>query len=72
MLNTDKVWDRVRRVGLDELLQFDWTLVGESDQLAHDLAQVPVLSDVEVAGYEVRLRRMREIIGDRQRYIEIS
>jgi hypothetical protein len=30
VLNQDKVWDRVRQVGLGELLQFDWTLVGES------------------------------------------
>jgi hypothetical protein len=34
VLNQDRVWDRVRRVGLDELLQFDWTLVGESDALS--------------------------------------
>lgn len=26
LLNSDKVWDRVRHVGLDELTQFDWTL----------------------------------------------
>ena len=40
VLNTDKVWDRVRRVGLNDLLQFDWNLVGESDVLARDLGQV--------------------------------
>ena len=26
VLNQDKVWNRVRHVGLDELMQFDWTL----------------------------------------------
>ena len=62
----------MRRVGLDELLQFDWTLVGESDQLARDLDQVPVLDEVDVAGCEARVRKIREIIGERQRYIEIS
>jgi len=29
VLNADRVWDRVRGVGLDELMQFDWALVGE-------------------------------------------
>jgi hypothetical protein len=72
VLNQDKVWDRVRRVGLDELLQFDWTLVGESDVLARDLDQVGALDELDVPGYEARVRRIREIIGERQRYIEIS
>ena len=72
VLNTDKVWDRVRRVVLEDLLQFDWTMVGESDQLARDLGQVPVLSEVDVRACEARARRIREIIGDRQRFIEIS
>ena len=34
LLNSDKVWDRVRHVGLDELMQFDWTLVVEATALA--------------------------------------
>ncbi len=72
LLNTDKVWDRVRQVGLEDLLQFDWILVGESDVLARDLAQVAVLSDVDVLACESRVRRIREVIGDRQRFIEIS
>lgn len=72
VLNQDKVWDRVRRVGLDELLQFDWTLVGESDVLARDLDQVAALDELDVAGCETRVRRIKELIGERQRYIEIS
>lgn len=72
VLNQDKVWDRVRRVGLDDLLQFDWTLVGESDAMARDLSAVAALDELDVPGYEARVRRMREIVGDRQRYIEIS
>ena len=72
VLNTDKVWDRVRRVGLEDLLQFDWNLVGESDTLARDLAAVSVLNEVDVPGYEGRVRRIRDIIGERQRFIEIS
>ncbi len=72
VLNQDKVWDQVRRVGLNELLQFDWTLVGESDALARDLSQVPVLDEIDVPGYEARVRKIRDIVAERQRFIEIS
>jgi hypothetical protein len=69
LLNQDKVWDRVRNVGLDELLQFDWTLVGEADALAAALADATDLAAVDAAGLEARLRQIREVIADRQRYI---
>ena len=72
VLNTDKVWDRVRRVGLNDLLQFDWNLVGESDVLARDLGQVLVLNEIDIPACEARVRKIREIIGERQRFIEIS
>jgi hypothetical protein len=72
VLNQDRVWDRVRRVGLADLLQFDWSMVGESDLLARDLAAVTDLAAVDVPGYQARVRRLREIIADRQHYIEIS
>jgi hypothetical protein len=72
LLNQDKVWNRVRRVGLDELLQFDWTLVGEADGLVQDLADAFALDDVNGPTVEARLRKIREVIRDRQRYIEIS
>jgi hypothetical protein len=72
LLNADKVWDRVRRVGLDELMQFDWTLVGEADSLVADLSGVFGLDEVNVAACEARLRTIRTIMADRQRYIEIS
>lgn len=72
VLNQDKVWDRVRRVGLEDLLQFDWTLVGESDVLAQDLAAVGALDELDGPGYEARVRKIKEIIADRQRFIEIS
>jgi hypothetical protein len=72
LLNQDKVWNRVRHVGLDELMQFDWTLVGEADALARDLAGAGALDEVDVAAVEARLRRIREVVSDRQRYIEIS
>ena len=49
LLNQDKVWDRVRHVGLDELMQFDWTLVGEADELAAQLAAAPDLAAVDPA-----------------------
>ena len=72
VLNADKVWDRVRGVGLDELMQFDWALVGESDALATELAGVPELDGVDAAAVEARLRRIRELMGDRRRYLEIQ
>jgi hypothetical protein len=72
LLNADRVWDRVRRVGLDELLQFDWTLVGEADGLVQDLSAVYALDEVNVPACEARLRTIRTVITDRQRYIEIA
>jgi hypothetical protein len=72
VLSQDKVWDRVRRVGLADLLQFDWTLVGESDAMALDLAKVSMLDELEVPACEARLRRIKEIVADRQRYIEVQ
>jgi len=72
VLNQDKVWDRVRRIGLEDLLQFDWTLVGESDELARELDQVTELDQIDLAGVEGRVRKIREIIGERQRYLEIA
>jgi hypothetical protein len=71
VLNQDKVWGRVRRVGLDELMQFDWTLVGESDALADDLDRAGVLDEIDMAAQEARLRRIREVIADRRRYLEV-
>lgn len=72
VLNQDKVWDQVRRVGLNDLLQFDWNLVGESDTLARDLGITGALDELDVAGFEARVRRIRDIVGERQRFIEIS
>jgi hypothetical protein len=71
LLNQDKVWDRVRQIGLDELLQFDWTLVGESDALAVYLAEALALDEVDAAAVEARIRKIRDVIGDRRRYLEI-
>jgi hypothetical protein len=71
VLNQDKVWDRVRRIGLGELLQFDWTLVGESDALAADLGSVTALDLLDVPAADARLRMIREVIADRRRYLEI-
>jgi len=71
MLNQDKVWDRVRRMGLDELLQFDWTLVGESDALAQDLGAAAVLDEVDGPAAGARLLTIRQVIADRRHYLEI-
>ncbi len=72
LLNQDKVWDRVRRMGLDELLQFDWTLVGESDALCETIRSAAVLDEVDVPGQEARVRAIREVIAERRRYLEIQ
>lgn len=72
VLNQDKVWDRVRAAGLDEIMQFDWTLVGEADALAADVQRVLALDELDIAALEARLRKLREVMNDRQRYIEIS
>jgi hypothetical protein len=72
LLNADRVWDRVRRIGLDELLQFDWTLVGEADALATSVSDAFSLEDIDTAAVEGRLRKIREVMRDRQKYIEVS
>jgi hypothetical protein len=71
LLPEDKVWDRVRRVGLDELLQFDWGLVSESDELAALLADASDLAEVDHAGAKRRLSRLIELIADRRKYVEV-
>lgn len=71
LLPEDKVWDRVRRLGLDELLQFDWALVSEADALAEQLAAVTDLSAIDHAAVAQQLRRLSEAIADRRRYAEV-
>jgi hypothetical protein len=72
LLNQDKVWDRVRHVGLDELMQFDWTLVGEAVAVGAAAHAAAALDALDNAAVEARLRTIREVMADRQRYIEIS
>jgi hypothetical protein len=71
LLPEDKVWDRVRRGGLDELLQFDWALVGEADELAGLLAAAVDLAAVDAVDVQRRVRRLRDVITDRRRYVEV-
>jgi hypothetical protein len=71
LLPEDRVWQRVRGAGLDELLQFDWGLVSESDELAAQLAGASDLAAVDHAGARQRLRRLTEIIADRREYVEV-
>jgi hypothetical protein len=72
LLPADKVWDRVRNGGLEELLQFDWTLVGEADELAALLAAAPDLAALDSSAVQQRLRRLAEVIADRRRYVTIQ
>ncbi len=71
LLAEDKVWDRVRRGGLDELMQFDWALVGEADELAALLSSAVDLAAVDQPAVRQRLRRLTEVIADRRRYAEV-
>lgn len=71
VLSQDRVWARVRKVGLDELLQFDWTLVGESDALGAVAASWPALDELDVAAVEGTLRRIKDVLAERRRYLEI-
>ena len=71
LLPEDRVWERVRGAGLEELLQFDWGLVSESDELAGLLAGASDLAAVDHAGAQQRLRRLTELIADRRRYVEV-
>jgi hypothetical protein len=53
-------------------MQFDWTMVVEADGLAADAQRVLALDELDVTALDVRLRKLREAMADRQRYIEIS
>jgi hypothetical protein len=72
LLPADKVWARVRSVGLDELLQFDWALVAGADDLAATLAAVADLGAIDHAAVKQQLSRLTEIISDRRRYAEVA
>ncbi len=72
LLPEDRVWDRVRRGGgLDELMQFDWFMVGEADELAARLAAAFDLGAVDHAAVQQHLRRLTEVMADRRRYFEV-
>jgi hypothetical protein len=71
LLPEDRVWERVRGAGLEELLQFDWGLVSESDELAGLLAGASDLAAVDHAGAQQRLGRLTWLIADRRRYVEV-
>jgi len=72
VMNQDRVWDRVRRVGLDELMQFDWTLVGEADALADAAGGWGALDEIDAASIEALLKQIRDVATDRRRYLEIQ
>jgi hypothetical protein len=70
LLPEDKVWARVRSGGLDELMQFDWALVGEADELSAVVSAAADLATMDVGAVQQRMRRLTEIIADRRRYAQ--
>ena len=70
LLPEDKVWSRVRSGGLDELMQFDWALVGEADELAAMVSAAVDLATMDTGAVQQRMRRLTEIIADRRRYAQ--
>ena len=71
LLSQDKVWERVHRVGLQELFQFDWTLVGEADAVAEVLTGAADLAGIDMPALDEHLARLRAVIADRRRYVQI-
>jgi hypothetical protein len=71
VLNVDKVWAKARSAGLDELLQFDWTLVSESETLAEEVRTVTSLDRLDRASVEARLGTLDGVVRERTHYIQI-
>src|ERR1700691_42695 len=71
LLPEDKVWDRVRRGGLEDLLQFDWTLVGEAPEIASVISEAPDLATVDAGAVQGHLRQLKSVIADRRNYVEV-
>jgi hypothetical protein len=71
LLPEDKVWDRVRRGGLEDLLQFDWTLVGEAQEVASVISEAPDLATVDAGAVQGHLRQLKSVIADRRNYVEV-
>ena len=72
LLSQDKVWDRARGLGIAELLQFDWALVGEASALAETLARAFDLAAVDATAIDEHLVKIRSVIADRRRYLQIA
>jgi hypothetical protein len=70
LLSPDKVWDRVRGVGLAELAQFDWAMVCEAERLAAEIAEVHSLDMVASPLVDAHLERLRQVVADRRHYLE--
>ena len=62
----------MRGLGIAELLQFDWTLVGEAGALAETLARAIDLAAVDEAAVAGHLAKLRSVIADRRQYLQIA
>ena len=73
LLSADKVWDRVRGgLGLNELLQFDWTLVAEADAVAEAAARAADLAALDPTTMDEHLTALKGVIADRRRFLQIT
>jgi len=71
LLPEDKVWDRVRHGGLEQLVQFDWWLVCEAEALAGGLVSASQLSAVDEPAVRARLTNLATVVRDRRHYTEV-
>ena len=47
-------------------------MLGEAEALVADLQVAASLDEIDIGAQETRLRTLREVMADRQRYTEIS
>ncbi len=73
-----QVWDRVRGASAcEELLQFDWTMVGESDALADAHRECregtprPRTRPLGIPASGLRRASTESVIADRRRYVQV-
>ena len=72
LLATD-VYSEKGRLRADDLLVRERVGrgLGEADALSGDVGRALVLDEIDMTAHETRLRKLREVIAERRRYLEI-